>query len=134
MLQSAKGMRGMVSSSHHLAAQTGLNVLRDGGNAIEAMVAAAATIAVVYPHMNGLAGDGFWLISTPEQRIPRAINAVGAAGAAVDEELYRRNGLDVIPTRGPLAANTSAGTISGWMAALEISAEWGGRMPLERLL
>ena len=134
MLQSSKGMRGMVSSSHHLAAQAGLNVLRDGGNAIEAMVAAAATIAVVYPHMNGLGGDGFWLISTPEQRVPRAINAVGAAGAAVDEALYRGHGLDAIPTRGPLAANTSAGTISGWMAALEISAAWGGRMPLERLL
>ncbi len=59
MLQSTKGMRGMVSSSHHLAAQAGLNVLRDGGNAIEAMVAAAATISVVYPHMNGLGGDGF---------------------------------------------------------------------------
>ena len=134
MLQSAKGMRGMVSSSHHLAAQAGLNVLRDGGNAIEAMVAAAATITVVYPLMNGLGGDGFWLISTPDRRVPRALNAVGAAGAAVDEELYRRNGLDTIPTRGPLAANTSAGTISGWMAALQISAEWGGRMPLERLL
>ncbi|TDJ63716.1 MAG: gamma-glutamyltransferase family protein [Proteobacteria bacterium] len=134
MLQSAKGMRGMVSSSHHLAAQAGLNVLRDGGNAIEAMVAAAATISVVYPHMNGLGGDGFWLISTPEQRVPRAINAVGAAGAAVDEEFYRRHGLDTVPIRGPLAANTSVGTISGWMAALEISAGWGGRMPLERLL
>jgi len=134
MLQSSKGMRGMVSSSHHLAAQAGLNVLRDGGNAIEAMVAAAATIAVVYPHMNGLGGDGFWLISTPDRRVPRAINAVGAAGAAVDEELYRRNGLDTVPTRGPLAANTSAGTLSGCMAALKISAEWGGKMPLERLL
>ena len=134
MLQSAKGMRGMVTSSHHLAAQTGLNVLRDGGNAIEAMIAAAATISVVYPHMNGLGGDGFWLISTPERRVPRAINAVGAAGAAVDEQLYRDRGLDTIPSRGPLAANTSAGSLAGWMAALEISAEWGGKMSLERLL
>ncbi len=134
MLQSAKGTRGMVSSSHHLAAQAGLNVLRDGGNAIEAMVAAAATISVVYPHMNGIGGDGFWLISTPERRVPRAINAVGAAGAAVEEALYRREGHDVIPSRGPLAANTAAGTISGWIKALGISAEWGGRMSLERLL
>ena len=51
-------MRGMVVSSHHLAAQSGLRVLRAGGNAIEAMIAATATISVVYPHMNGLGGDG----------------------------------------------------------------------------
>ena len=134
MLQSTKSNRGMVSSSHHLAAEAGLRILRDGGNAIEAMVAAAATISVVYPHMNGLGGDGFWLISEPNRRAPRAINAVGAAGAAVDEALYRDQGLDEIPTRGPLAANTVAGTIAGWQTALEISAAWGGQMPLTRLL
>ncbi len=134
MLQSSKATRGMVTASHHLAAQAGLQVLREGGNAIEAMVAAAAAISVVYPHMNGLGGDGFWLISEPGRRVPRAINAVGAAGAAVDEDLYRRHGLDAIPTRGPLAANTAAGTISGWQAALEVSTEWGGKLPLERLL
>ncbi len=124
----------MVTSSHHLAAEAGLRILREGGNAIEAMVAAAATISVVYPHMNGLGGDGFWLISEPERRAPRAINAVGAAGAGVDIDLYRRRGLSDIPSRGPLAANTVAGTVSGWQAALEVSAAWGGRMPLARLL
>ena len=55
----------MVVSSHHLAAEAGLRVLRRGGNAIEAMIAAAATISVVYPHMNGIGGDGFWLIAEP---------------------------------------------------------------------
>ena len=55
-------------------------VLRDGGSAIEAMVAAAATIAVVYPHMNGLGGDGFWLIVPPGGE-PIAIDASGAAGS-----------------------------------------------------
>ncbi len=134
MLQTVKATGGMVSASHHLAAQTGLQVLREGGNAIEAMVAAAATISVVYPHMNSLGGDGFWLISEPNQRLPRAISAVGAAGAAVDEDLYRRHGLDAIPPRGALAANTVAGTVSGWQAALVISAEWGGELSLARLL
>jgi gamma-glutamyltranspeptidase/glutathione hydrolase len=124
----------MVTSSHHLAAEAGLRILREGGNAIEAMVAAAATISVVYPHMNGLGGDGFWLISEPGQRTPRAINAVGAAGAAVDIDLYRRQGLSAIPSRGPLAANTVAGTVSGWQTALEVSASWGGSLPLARLL
>jgi gamma-glutamyltranspeptidase/glutathione hydrolase len=51
---------------HHLASQSALAILREGGSAIEAMVAAAAAIAVVYPHMNGLGGDGFWLIVPPE--------------------------------------------------------------------
>lgn len=134
MFETARARRGMVTSSHHLAAEAGLRVLREGGNAIEAMVAAAATISVVYPHMNGLGGDGFWLISTPGRRPPRAITAVGAAGSAVDEAFYRNQGLDEIPSRGPLAANTVAATVSGWQMALSISAEWGGRLPIGRLL
>ena len=134
MLQTVRSTRGMVSASHHLAAESGLQILREGGNAIEAMVAAAATISVVYPHMNGLGGDGFWLISEPNRRAPLAINAVGAAGSLSDEARYRREGLEQIPVRGPLAANTVAGTVSGWRTALEVSASWGGRMPLGRLL
>ncbi len=134
MPETPKATRGMVTASHHLAAQAGLEVLREGGNAVEAMVAAAATISVVYPHMNGLGGDGFWLIHEPGRGTPRAIAAVGAAGAAVDETLYRSRGLGAVPSRGPLAANTSAGTVAGWQKALEISGEWGGRMTLARLL
>ena len=134
MFETKRSRRGMVTASHHLAAEAGLAVLREGGNAIEAMIAAAATISVVYPHMNGLGGDGFWLISTPEARAPLAISGVGAAGAAVDEEFYRSKGLKAVPSRGPLAANTVAGTLSGWLAALEISAGWGGTMALPRLL
>ena len=134
MFETKRSRRGMVTASHHLAAGAGLAVLREGGNAIEAMIAAAATISVVYPHMNGLGGDGFWLISTPEKRAPLAISGVGAAGEAVDEAFYRDQGLEAVPSRGPLAANTVAGTISGWRAALEISAGWGGTMALPRLL
>jgi gamma-glutamyltranspeptidase/glutathione hydrolase len=48
----------MVTAPHHLAAQAGLRVLQDGGNAAEAMIAAAAAIAVVYPHMNSIRGRG----------------------------------------------------------------------------
>jgi gamma-glutamyltranspeptidase/glutathione hydrolase len=69
----------MAVAPHHLASQSAVAVLREGGSAIEAMVAAAATIAVVYPHMNGLGGDGFWLIVPPEGE-PIAIDASGAAG------------------------------------------------------
>ena len=123
----------MVVAPHHLAAQVGLDVLRDGGNAIEAMVAAASTIAVVYPHMNALGGDNFWLIDAGDGA-PIGIDACGAAAARATVELYRDRGFAKIPSRGPLAANTVAGAVSGWDAALEVSARWGGRLPLSRLL
>ena len=132
-MQTVSARRGMVVAPHHLASQAGLSVLRDGGNAIEAMVAAAATIAVVYPHMNNLGGDGFWLIHRPGLP-PLAIDACGRAGGGVDAALYLERGYEMIPTRGPLAANTVAGTVSGWQRALEESGSLGGKMPLARLL
>lgn len=127
-LRTARGRQGMVTAPHRLAAQAGLGVLRDGGNAIEATVAVAAALAVVYPHMTGIGGDGFWLICEPDGRV-HAIHGCGGAAAAADLPLYA--GLDAVPTRGPLAANTVAGTISGWAAALDGG---GGQLPLSRLL
>jgi gamma-glutamyltranspeptidase/glutathione hydrolase len=114
----------MVTAPHHLAAQAGLSVLQDGGNATEGAVAVAACLAVVYPHMTGIGGDGFWLIAEPDGKV-HAIDACG--GAAMDVSAH--DGLVAIPWRGPLAANTVAGTISGWAAALE-----GSTLPLARLL
>ena len=131
MLHTKRAVRGIVTAPHNLASQAGLSVLRDGGNAIEAMVASAAAIAVVYPHMNAIGGDGFWIVHEPGSA-PVGIDACGAAGAGVDDALYA--GMDAIPSRGPLAANTVAGAISGWQAALEISADWGGKLSLDRLL
>lgn len=123
----------MVVAPHHLAAEAGLAVLRDGGNAVEAMVAAAATIAVVYPHMNALGGDNFWLISA-DGRPPTAIDACGPAAAMASIDFYRAAGHATIPSRGPLAALTVAGAVSGWQLALEEAHALGGRMPLSRLL
>ncbi|MEO6747954.1 MAG: gamma-glutamyltransferase [Casimicrobiaceae bacterium] len=120
----------MVTAPHHLAAQSGIAVLRDGGNAVEAMVAAAATIAVVYPQMNSIGGDGFWLIARPGKE-PTGIDACGRAAQFATPDWYRERGLLAIPARGPLAANTVAGAVSGWKAALEVA---GGRLPLARLL
>src|SRR5207237_4218427 len=122
-----------VTAPHHLAAQAGLAILRDGGNAVEAAVAAAAAIAVVYPHMNAIGGDGFWLIAEPGQE-PVAIEACGQAAGAATIELYRSQGHREIPTRGGLAANTVAGTIGGWQLALEHAASWGTALPRTRLL
>jgi gamma-glutamyltranspeptidase/glutathione hydrolase len=122
--------RGMVTAPHHLAAAAGASVLRDGGNAVEAMVAAAATVAVVYPHMNSIGGDGFWLVARPGEA-PVGIEACGRAAALATPSAYRALNHDAIPTRGPLAANTVAGAVSGWKAALAWS---GARLPLARLL
>ncbi|HEX6633493.1 MAG TPA: gamma-glutamyltransferase family protein [Usitatibacter sp.] len=134
MSQPIRGTRGMAVAPHSLAAQSALAVMREGGNAIEAMVAAAATIAVVYPHMNSIGGDAFWLIHVPGEP-PRAIDACGAAASAASIASYRERGLASIPFRGGIAANTVAGTVSGWELALSLgAAQLGGRMPLSRLL
>ncbi len=130
MLKSLHAPRGMVTAPHHLASQAGLAVLRDGGNAVEAMVAMASAIAVVYPHMNAIGGDGFWLVSDPAKGV-FAIDACGRSGSAATRDFYRERGCTSIPSRGPLAANTVAGAISGWMAALE---SVGGKLPVSRLL
>lgn len=132
MMQSNMAPSGMAVTPHHLAGETALSVLRHGGDAIEAMVAAAATIAVVYPHMNGIGGDGFWLIMPPEGE-PIAIDASGSAGSLACFEFYA--GEQAIPHRGPKAALTVPGTISGWDEALKVSALLGGgQLPLSRLL
>ena len=133
MLNTPRARRGMVTAPHHLASEAGLAVLREGGNAIEATVAMAATLTVVYPHMTGIGGDGFWLIAAPGQD-PVAVEACGRAAAAATPELYKSKGLTGIPWRGPLAANTVAATVSGWGEALNLSAGFGGRLPLSRLV
>jgi len=134
MIKTVRSYGGMVTAPHHLAAQAGLRVLNDGGNAIEAMIAAAATIAVVYPHMNALGGDNFWLIGSPGDA-PIGIDACGGAAALADIDFYKRQDFNSIPNRGPLSALTVAGAVSGWAEAFEFSRQnWEGRLPLSRLL
>lgn len=134
MSSTLRSQNGMAVAPHALAAQSALSILREGGTAIEAMVAAAATISVVYPHMTGIGGDAFWLIHEPGQPVS-AIDACGPTAAGLTPAYYRDRGLDAIPVRGPLAANTVAGTVAGWDAALALSKDrWSGRMPLARLL
>lgn len=127
-LTTVSGRNGIVTAPHRLAAEAGLSVLQDGGNAVEATVAVAGCLAVVYPHMTGIGGDGFWVIHEPDG-VVHGIHGCGGAAGAVSLEMYA--GLEAVPFRGPLAANTVAGTISGWAAAL---ASGGGSLPLERLL
>jgi gamma-glutamyltranspeptidase/glutathione hydrolase len=119
---------GMVSAPHHLAARAGQSVLRDGGTAVEACIAVAACLAVVYPHMTGIGGDGFWVIREADGRV-HGVHGCGGAAASATLDLYA--GRDAVPWRGPLAANTVPGTISGWQAARDSD---HGTLPLSRLL
>ncbi|SCZ02470.1 gamma-glutamyltransferase family protein [Microvirga guangxiensis] len=122
-----------VAAPHMAAAETGQTILAAGGNAVEAMVAMAATIAVVYPHMNGIGGDGFWLVREPKGRV-HALDASGPSGALATIKRYRSKGYDSIPPRGPDAALTVAGAVSGWGLALELAKALGGQLPRDMLL
>src|SRR5258708_117256 len=124
---------GMGTAPPPLAAESGAPILAEGGTAIEAALAIAAALAVVYPHMTGLGGDSFWLVAEPGC-VPRTIDGAGRAGAGVSAALYEERDLHAVPWRGPLAANTVAGAVSAWQSAWEINAEWQGRLPLSRLV
>ena len=130
-LHTAGHRQGVVAAPHHAAVEAGRATLAAGGNALEAMVAMAATIAAVYPHMTQIGGDGFWLVHQPSGRV-RALMAPGRAGANARRELYREH--ETIPPRGPLAALTVPGAIAGWMLALEVARAHGARLPLPDLL
>jgi oxamate amidohydrolase len=125
--------QGAITSPHVAASEAGAAILREGGNAVEAMIAVAATLAVVYPHMNGIGGDNFWVIRAPSGRV-RAIEACGYAGSHATIERYAKLELEAIPPRGPQAVLTVPGAVGGWMVAAEIARENGGRLPLDMLL
>src|SRR5437879_1443473 len=132
-LHTAGHRRGVVAAPHHAAAEAGRAFLAEGGNALEAMVAMAATIVAVYPHMNHIGGDGFWLVRQPNGRL-HALMGAGRAGADARIDLYRDHGHDEIPPRGPLAALTAPGAVATWTLAHEIAKANGGRLPLATLL
>jgi gamma-glutamyltranspeptidase/glutathione hydrolase len=110
----------MVSTPHYLASAAGLNVLRRGGSAVDAAIAADAALCVVYPHMAGIGGDGFWLIAGAGTNGVQALNASGPAGQGATIDYYRGRGCErQIPDRGALAALTVPGAVDGWRVAHE---------------
>jgi gamma-glutamyltranspeptidase/glutathione hydrolase len=116
-----RAARGLVATPHALASRAGLAILERGGNAVDAAIAAGAAIAVVYPHMNGIGGDSFWLIYDARHRALRALNAAGRSAAAADLDTYRARFGTAIPVRGGAAALTVPGVVSGWWAAHALS-------------
>src|SRR5262245_26358476 len=130
-LHSAGHRRGVVAAPHSATAEAGRAVLAEGGNALEAMIAMAASIAAVYPHMNHIGGDGFWPGGEPKGRV-RAFMGAGPAGSRARLELYRDH--EAIPSRGPLAALTVPGAVGAWALAFEAAKSFGGKLPLDVLL
>jgi oxamate amidohydrolase len=111
---------GVVSTPHYLASAAGLHVLRRGGSAVDAAIAANAVLCVVYPHMAGLGGDGFWLIAEPGTGRVHALDASGPAAGGATIDYYRSRGHHgEIPARGALGALTVPGAVDGWRQAHE---------------
>ena len=110
--------RGMVATPHTLASTAGIEALQRGGSAVDAAIAANAVLCIVYPHMAGLGGDGFWLIAGPDTDGVQALNASGPAALAATIAKYREHASE-IRARGALAALTVPGAVDGWRAAHE---------------
>ena len=112
----------MVASPHVLASQSGIAALRAGGNALDAAIAAAATIAVVYPHMNGIGGDNFWLIYEAGSGALRGLCGAGRSARAASIDWYASRGITCsIPPRGGPAVLTAPGVVDGWWQAHQLS-------------
>jgi len=116
-------MSGAVSTSHHLATEAGAAALRAGGTAIDAAIAAAAALCVVYPNNVALGGDLVALVRDPEGRI-RFVNATGPAATGVrPDELRERHG-DALPDRG-IDTVTVPGGVRGWESLAAMGARLG---------
>jgi gamma-glutamyltranspeptidase / glutathione hydrolase len=120
---------GMAATSHPLATQIAVQILRDGGNAVDAAIAAGVLLGVCEPHMTGLGGDCFVLLKPADEERVIGLNGSGRAPAALDAEAMRAVGLKAVPTYG-VEAVTVPGAVD---AFCRLSADWG-RLDLARVL
>jgi len=104
--------RGMVATSQPLAAQAGVSILQQGGNAIDAAIATAAALNVVEPMMTGIGGDVFALVYLSKRRELKALNASGRAPYAASLEKLRNLGYKKMPETG-IHSVTIPGALDG---------------------
>ncbi len=112
------GTRGMVACAHYLATQAGVRILTQGGNAIDAAIAANAVMTVVYPSTCSAGGDIFLLIWDEKTNKLYALNGSGRAPQGMTPEYFGAHGMKTIPERGPLSINVP-GAVDGWFEVLE---------------
>jgi len=110
--------RGMVACAHYLATQAGVQILTQGGNAIDAAIAANVTMTVVYPSTCSAGGDVFMLIWDAKSRNLYALNGSGRAPRGMTPEFFAAQDYKQIPERGPLTI-TVPGAVDGWFEAME---------------
>lgn len=116
--QPTLGTRGMVACAHYLATQAGLSILAQGGNAVDAAIAANTVMTVVYPSTCSAGGDVFMLLWDAKTRQLYALNGSGRAPQGLTPAYFANHQLKQIPLRGPLSINVP-GAVDGWFTALE---------------
>ena len=112
-----RGVHGAVSSDHPLATAAGYAVLRDGGNAVDAVVTMAGVLAVVRPHMNGVGGDAFGIFYDGATGDVVGMNGSGRSGALASPSFFTRAGHESVPGSGPLSVSLP-GAVAAWDDAL----------------
>ena len=110
--------RGVIATPHHTASEVGAQILRDGGNAIDAAIAADAVLCVVYPHMTSVAGDLMAIIWAAGEDEPVGLIGAGRSGELATIEAVRSLGHQEMPARGVLSV-TVPGTVEAWGRLLE---------------
>jgi gamma-glutamyltranspeptidase/glutathione hydrolase len=112
------GIEAAVTSDHVLASAAGMEVLKRGGNAVDAAITMAGVLAVVRPHMNGVGADNFMLIRLAKTGEIVALNGSGRAGAKATPAFFREKGLTAVPSSGILSVSVP-GAVRGWADALQ---------------
>ena len=120
--------RGIVATSHYLASQAGAEILRQGGSAIDAAIAANATLGVVEPMMNGIGGDLFLLYWDAKSGKLYGLNASGWAPRQLSIAFLKKQNITVMPQRG-IQSVTVPGAVDGWSKAHQRF----GRLPWKNL-
>lgn len=111
------GRNGMVACSQRLASLAGVQVLAEGGNAVDAAVATAAMLGVLEPMSIGIGGDAFALLYVAESGEMKALDASGRSPYGADAEAFRKEGLDAVPQTG-IHSVTVPGAVDGWETLL----------------